>query len=53
MPLTVAYANRAMSMLWTMVFGYFLFGETIRWNMIAGAAVIAAGILLMVTDHDG
>ena len=52
MPLTVAYANRAMSMLWAMVFGYFLFGETIRWNMIAGAAVIAAGILLMVTGHD-
>ena len=52
MPLSLAYANRAMSMLWAMVFGYFLFGERIRWNMIAGAAVIAAGILLMVTDHD-
>ena len=51
MPLSVAYANRAMSMLWSMVFGYFLFGETIRWNMIAGTVVIASGIWLMVTDH--
>ena len=53
MPLSLAYANRAMSMLWTMVFGYLLFGETIRWNMIAGVIVIAAGIGLMVTDHEG
>ena len=52
MPLSLAYANRAMSMLWAMIFGYFLFGERIRWNMIAGVLVIAAGILLMVTDHD-
>lgn len=49
MTLTTAYANRSMTMLWSMVFGALLFGETIRWNMIAGVAVIAFGVYLVVT----
>lgn len=47
-PLSTAYANRAMAMLWSMVFGKLLFSETIKWNMVVGVAVIAAGIMLMV-----
>lgn len=47
-PLSTAYANRAMAMLWSMVFGKLLFLETIKWNMVVGVAVIAAGIMLMV-----
>ena len=48
-PLTTAYANRAMSMLWSMVFGVLIFGERVTWNMLFGAAVIAFGVYLVVT----
>lgn len=52
MPLTVAYANRPVSLIWGMVWGTLIFGETITWNMILGAAVIFAGIYLVVTEHE-
>lgn len=52
MTLTTAYANRCMTMLWSMVFGAAIFGETIRWNMIAGVAVITCGVYLVVTGDD-
>lgn len=52
MPLSLAYANRAMSMLWTMVLGALFFQETIRWNMILGAVIIGTGILIMVNADD-
>ncbi len=49
MPLTTAYANRSMTMLWGMIWGALLFHETISWNMILGVAVIAVGIYFVVT----
>ena len=48
-PLTTAYANRAMTMFWSMLFGVLIFGERVTWNMLAGVAVIVAGIYLVVT----
>lgn len=52
-PLSVAYANRAMSMLYSMVFGALLFQERITLPMLLGTAVIGAGILVMVNaDED-
>ena len=50
MPLVTVYANRATAIFWSMVFGAFLFHEQIRWNMIAGVAVIFIGIYLVVTS---
>ena len=47
MPLTVAYANRPVTLIW----GALIFGEKVTWNMIAGAAIIFAGIYL-VTGED-
>lgn len=49
-PLGTAYANRAMSMLWSMVFGTLFLSETIKWTMVLGVLVIAAGILVMVSE---
>ena len=50
MPLVTVYANRATAMFWSMIFGYFLFRETITWNMLLGVAVIFFGIYLVVTS---
>ncbi|MDO4616818.1 MAG: EamA family transporter [Lachnospiraceae bacterium] len=49
MPLTVAYANKPVSLIWGMVWGSLLFNERITWNMILGAGIIFAGIFLVVT----
>ena len=52
LPLTVAYANKPVSLIWGMIWGTFIFGEKITWNMILGAAVIFFGIYLVVTSNE-
>ncbi|MCL2222458.1 MAG: EamA family transporter [Oscillospiraceae bacterium] len=52
LPLTVAHANRAVTILYGMIFGAVLFSETISLNMIIGALIIVAGIVLMVKKHE-
>lgn len=50
LPLVTVYANRAVVMFWSMIFGALFFHETIRWNMIAGVAIIFVGVYLVVTS---
>lgn len=52
MPLTVAFANKAVVIIWGIIWGIFLFGETLRPAMIAGALIIVLGIYLVVTDDE-
>lgn len=52
LPLTVAYANKPVSLIWGMVWGTLIFKETITWNMILGAVIIFAGIYLVVTADE-
>ena len=52
MPLSVAYANRPVSLVWAMIWGTLIFQETVTWNMILGGLVIFAGIYIMVTHHE-
>lgn len=51
-PLSTAYANRAMTMLWSMAFGMLFFGEKITWNMVLGVVVIAVGVYFVVTGDE-
>lgn len=52
MPLTVAYANKPVSLIWGLIWGSFLFHETITLKMILGAGIIFAGIYLVVTSDE-
>ncbi|MDO4647472.1 MAG: EamA family transporter [Eubacteriales bacterium] len=52
LPLTVAYANKPVSLIWGMIWGSMLFREKITWNMILGAGIIFAGIYLVVTADE-
>ena len=52
MPLSVAFANKAVVIVWGMIFGAVIFHEQIRWNMVLGAAVIFAGIILVSGGDD-
>ena len=50
--LSVAYANRPVVTLLEMLWGVLLFNEKMTWNMALGAVIIAAGIWVVVTEHD-
>lgn len=43
-PLTTAYSNRAVSMIWSMVWSVLMFKESISCNQILGAIVICYGV---------
>ena len=49
MPLISAYANRGVTVIWGLVWGYFIFSEEITVRKLIGAAVIIGGIVLIVT----
>jgi len=49
-PLTVAFANKAIVILWGILWGYLFFNETLRWGMFLGATIIIIGIYLVVSD---
>ena len=46
MPLTSAYANRAVTVVWGIVWGCVFFGESITLGKVVGAVVVMAGIIL-------
>ena len=52
LPLSVAYANRSVTVLFGMMWGVLLFGEKVTWNMTLGAAIIMCGIALLVKSHE-
>ena len=52
MPLTKAYANRAITVVWGIVWGIIFFKESISIGKIAGAALIIAGIVIFAYSGD-
>ena len=50
LPLVTAYANKAVTVIWGLVWGLFFFGETITLQKALGVAVIMAGIVLVVRE---
>ena len=46
MPLTTAYANKAVTVVWGMVWGALLFQEDITPQKCIGTAIIVAGVML-------
>ena len=52
MSLVLAYANKAVTVIWGLIWGYILFNENITiWNLV-GAIIIIFGICLIVTGED-
>ena len=50
MPLVSAYANRGVTVIWGIMWGYFLFDEQITIRKVIGAIIIICGIVLIVTE---
>lgn len=52
LPLNTAYANKAVSIVWGMVWGYLFFKEQITLNMIIGAIIVIIGVVLVVKSDE-
>lgn len=50
--LNVAYASKAVTLIWGSIWGVVIFHETISWNNILGGVIVLAGVILMVTGGD-
>ncbi len=50
-PLFIAYANKGMMIFLGMIFGYFFFHEQVTLLNIVGTAIIAAGVIVMMTEE--
>ena len=50
LPLTVAFANKAVTVLWGIIWGIMIFDETISLVQIVGALLIIIGIVLYSID---
>lgn len=51
-PLNIAFANKAVTLIWGLVWGVLFFNETITVSNIAGAAIVLVGVLLIVTGGE-
>lgn len=48
LPLTVAFSNKAVGMIWSMLWGFLLFDETVTLQMVIGVLIVIVGVLLVV-----
>lgn len=54
LPLTVAMANKSVTVIWGIVYGILFFHEKIRWTNCLGAVLIIIGICVVVkADEEG
>ncbi len=51
-PLTVAFSNKSVGTVWSMLWGMILFNEVITLKMIIGAAIVIVGVLLVVKSDE-
>ena len=49
-PLVTAYASKAVTVVWGLLWGLLFFGETVTLQKAVGVAVIMAGIVLVVWE---
>ena len=52
LPLTTAYANKAVGVVWGGIYGYLFFDEAITVQKVLGSIVIIVGIVLFVTEKE-
>ncbi len=48
LPLNTAYSNKAITIVWGILWGLVFFREQIKWNMLLGAAIVILGVIVVV-----
>lgn len=51
-PLSVAYANRAMALLWSAVWAKIIFGESISVRQMVAIVIVIAGMMIINTEKE-
>ena len=51
-PLTTALANKAVTVVWGIVWGWFFFGESITPGKLIGAGMVIAGVVLFAKSDE-
>lgn len=52
LPLTLAFANKSVSMIWATTWGVLFFNEVVNTQMLIGIGIVLVGVLIVVTDHE-
>ncbi len=52
LPLTTAFCNKAVNIVWGILWGLLFFGETVSWNMIVGAVIVMIGVIIVVISDE-
>ena len=50
--LSVAYANKAMTLLWSMVWNFLIFSQGITVKKVIGVLIVMAGVIVMNIEGD-
>ena len=51
--LSIAYANKAIGIVWSMVWAVVLFDDTITWKNICGVILVVVGTIILNSDTTG
>lgn len=51
-PLSIAFSNKSVVIIWGMIWGKLIFNETIKWNMILGTIIIILGVYMVVKNNE-
>ena len=51
-PLVTAFSNKAITVVWNMIFGALIFHETITLKSVIAALIVIVGVILVVTSDD-
>lgn len=52
LPLTTAFCNKAVSIIWGILWGFLFFGEAVKWNMVLGAVIVIIGVIIVVMSDE-
>lgn len=52
LPLTTAFANRAVAVVWGIIWGVAFFGESVTVSKVVGAALVIGGVILFARADD-
>ena len=51
-PLVTAFCNKAVTIVWGIVWGFLIFKESVTWNMIVGAVIVIIGVIIVVKSDE-
>ena len=50
MNLVTAYSNKAVTVVWGMIWGVLIYNDQVTWNRVLGAVIIMIGVCLMASE---